>query len=237
MPRSLRAESQHRTTSKSISNGWRLRPAASTRSICTGRSTSGVRDSRGTSRLGRAVSATKRLLRLRRVPADRAPARHPVASGPSTTSNRTRVAIAGTGMVTDSWPAKCDIVVCHSRAEVEIVRRTLRPRGRVIFMPMGASGVAYPPPRPAADVIQGLALDVRLPVVSCIGRLREYKGLDLACAIAEHLAGRSQTVIGGLPHRGFDVSFLTRGGGVHPRPTPHRAHVDGCRSGGHHWRQ
>ena len=49
---------------------------------------------------------------------------------------------------------------------------------------------------------------MRLPVVSCIGRLREYKGLDLACATAEHLAGRVQTVIGGLPHPGFDVRFL-----------------------------
>ena len=71
-----------------------------------------------------------------------------------------------------------DIIVCHSRAAVEIVRRTFRPRGRVIFMPIGASGAAYPPPRPAADVIQDLGLDVRLPVVSCIGRLRDYKGLD-----------------------------------------------------------
>ena len=32
-----------------------------------------------------------------------------------------------------------DIIVCHSRASVEIVRRTFRPRGRVIFMPIGAS--------------------------------------------------------------------------------------------------
>ena len=75
-------------------------------------------------------------------------------------------------------------------------------------MPIGASGAAYPPPRPAADVIQDLGLDVRLPVVSCIGRLRDYKGLDLVCATAEHLAGRVQTVIGGLPYPGFDVRLL-----------------------------
>lgn len=103
-----------------------------------------------------------------------------------------------------------DVIVCHSRASVEIVQRVLRPRGRVIFMPIGTLGAAYPPPRPAADVIRDLALDARLPVVSCIGRLREYKGLDLACATAEHLAGRVQMVIGGLPHGGFDVRFLRK---------------------------
>jgi beta-1,4-mannosyltransferase len=103
-----------------------------------------------------------------------------------------------------------DIIVCHSRASVELVQRVFQPRGRVIFMPIGALGAAYPAPRPAADVIRDLALDARLPVVSCIGRLREYKGLDLACATAEHLAGRVQTVIGGLPHGGFDVGFLRK---------------------------
>ena len=63
-------------------------------------------------------------------------------------------------------------------------------------------------PRPAADVMHDLGLDPRLPLVSAIGRLRHNKGLDLACATAEHLAGRVQMVIGGLPHRGFDVRFL-----------------------------
>jgi glycosyltransferase involved in cell wall biosynthesis len=101
-----------------------------------------------------------------------------------------------------------DIIVCHSRASVDAVQRAFRPRGRVIFMPMGALGAAYPAPRPAAEVIGDLGLDPRLPMVSCIGRLREYKGLDLACATAERLAGRVQTVIGGLPHSGFDVRFL-----------------------------
>ncbi len=160
-----------------------------------------------TRRVGRAVSATKQLMRLREF-----------------LRTARRLGIQSIWTVHNIEPheggyrwdrygyrlmaRQCDIVVCHSRAEVEIVRRTLRPSGRVIFMPMGASGAAYPPPRPAADVIQGLALDVRLPVVSCIGRLREYKGLDLACAIAEQLAGRVQTVIGGLPHPEFDVSFL-----------------------------
>ena len=127
-----------------------------------------------TRRVGRAVSATKQLMRLREF-----------------LRTARRLGIQSIWTVHNIEPheggyrwdrygyrlmaRQCDIVVCHSRAEVEIVRRTLRPSGRVIFMPMGASGAAYPPPRPAADVIQGLALDVRLPVVSCIGRLREYK--------------------------------------------------------------
>jgi beta-1,4-mannosyltransferase len=163
----------------------------------------------GTRRLARAVGATKRLLRLR---------------GFLRTARRLGIQCIWTvhnmephegGYRWDRYgyrlmARECDIIVCHSRASVEIVQRTFRPRGRVIFMPIGALGAAYPAPRPASDVIEDLGLDVGLPVVSCIGRLREYKGLDLACATAEHLAGRVQTVIGGLPHGEFDVRFLRR---------------------------
>jgi glycosyltransferase involved in cell wall biosynthesis len=101
-----------------------------------------------------------------------------------------------------------DVIVCHSRASVERVQRAFQPRGRVIFMPIGAPRAAYPSVRTAADVMRDLGLDARLPLVSCIGRLREYKGLDLACATAQHLAGVVQTVIGGTPHGGFDLRFL-----------------------------
>jgi beta-1,4-mannosyltransferase len=161
----------------------------------------------GTHRLGRAVTATKRLLRLREF-----------------LRTARRLGIQRIWTVHNMEPheggyrwdrygyrllaRECDIIVCHSRTSVDMVRQTFRPRGRVIFMPHGAPGTAYPAPRPAADVMQDLGLDPRLPLVSAIGRLRQYKGLDLACATAEHLAGRVQMVIGGLPHRGFDVRFL-----------------------------
>ena len=161
----------------------------------------------GTGRLARAVRATERLLLLRQF---------------LRTARRLGIQCIWTvhnmephegGYRWDRYgyrlmARESDIIVCHSRASVEIVQRVFQPRGRVIFMPIGALGAAYPAPRPAADVIRDLALDARLPVVSCIGRLREYKGLDLACETAEHLAGRVQMVIGGQPHGGFDVRFL-----------------------------
>jgi glycosyltransferase involved in cell wall biosynthesis len=163
----------------------------------------------GTGRLARAVKATERLLLLRQF---------------LRTARRLGIQCIWTvhnmephegGYRWDRYgyrlmARESDIVVCHSRASVEIVQRAFRPRGRVIFMPIGALGAAYPAPRPAVDVIRDLALDPQLPVVSCIGRLREYKGLDLACATAERLAGRVQTVIGGLPQGGFDVRFLRK---------------------------
>jgi beta-1,4-mannosyltransferase len=169
----------------------------------------------GTGRLARAVRATERLLLLRQF---------------LRTARRLGIQCIWTvhnmqphegGYRWDRYgyrlmAKESDIIVCHSRASVEIVQRVFRPRGRVIFMPIGALGAGYPAPRPAADVIRDLALDARLPVVSCIGRLREYKGLDLACATAEHLAGRVQMVIGGLPHGGFDVRFLRKAAESNP---------------------
>ena len=75
-------------------------------------------------------------------------------------------------------------------------------------MPMGTMHDAYPPPRPRDAVLAELGLDPGLPMVSCLGRMREYKGLDLACAAIERLNGRVQLVVGGTPHAGFDVGRL-----------------------------
>ena len=58
------------------------------------------------------------------------------------------------------------------------------------------------------SLLKELGLDPRLPTVSCLGLLRGYKGLDLACAAIERLGGRVQLVVGGPPHAGFDVGPL-----------------------------
>ena len=46
-----------------------------------------------------------------------------------------------------------------------------------------------------------MRLDPRRPVVSCLGRMRPYKGLDMACAAVERLNGRVQLIIGGASPR------------------------------------
>ncbi|MGH7447987.1 MAG: glycosyltransferase, partial [Longimicrobiales bacterium] len=99
-----------------------------------------------------------------------------------------------------------DLVVCHSQSAVEAVRRQYPLRGRIIVMPHGELGSAYPAARPRDQVLGDLGLDPRLPTVACLGRLRQYKGLDLACDAIERLSGRVQLIIGGARHAGFDVT-------------------------------
>jgi len=102
----------------------------------------------------------------------------------------------------------CDLVICHSHSAVGVVRRAYRPRGRVIVMPMGNPAPAYPRARSRREVTRELGLDPERPIVACLGRLRNYKGLDLACAAIARLNGRVQLVIGGRRHAGFDVGRL-----------------------------
>ncbi len=103
---------------------------------------------------------------------------------------------------------ECDIVICHSGSAARAVDRTYGPRGRLVVMGIGDPAAAYPSPRPRLEVLRELQLDPRRPVVSCFGRLREYKGLDLACAAVERLNGRVQLVIGGPRNAGFDTAPL-----------------------------
>ena len=102
-----------------------------------------------------------------------------------------------------------DIVVSHSAWSLEEAKRGhCVGRGKTVILPMGTMHEAYPPPRPRDTVLAELGLNPALPMVSCLGRLREYKGLDLACGAIERLRGRVQLVVGGPAHRGVDVSAL-----------------------------
>ena len=103
---------------------------------------------------------------------------------------------------------QCDLVICHSQSAVRDLCAAYQPRARVVVMPLGDPAPAYPPARPRVDVLRELRLDSQRPVVACLGRLRRYKGLDLACAAFERLNGRVQLIIGGPRHDGFDLSGI-----------------------------
>jgi beta-1,4-mannosyltransferase len=105
---------------------------------------------------------------------------------------------------------ECDIVICHSKSAARAVRHAYHPRGRIVVMGIGNPAAAYPRPRRRMDVLRELSLDLRRPVVSCFGRLREYKGLDLACAAVERVNGRVQMIVGGPCNAGFDASQLAK---------------------------
>ena len=100
----------------------------------------------------------------------------------------------------------CDLVICHSQSAARDVRDTYRPRGRVVVMPIGDPAPAYPRARSRDEVLAELHLDPQRPVVSCLGRLRPYKGLDVACGAVERLNGRVQLIIGGARDGLLDAS-------------------------------
>jgi beta-1,4-mannosyltransferase len=103
---------------------------------------------------------------------------------------------------------ECDLVICHSHSATAAVRNCYRARGSIVVMPIGDCSGAHPAARPRNEVLGSLHLDPRRPVVSCLGRLREYKGLDLACQAIEWLNGQVQLIIGGPRHGDFDVTSI-----------------------------
>lgn len=104
---------------------------------------------------------------------------------------------------------ECDLIVCHSHSATDAVRSAYPPRGRVIVMHHGNLAGAYPPARARDEVLAEFGLDKHRPLVSCLGRLREYKGLDFACKAIQQLNGRVQLLIAGEQHADFDVAKLS----------------------------
>lgn len=103
-----------------------------------------------------------------------------------------------------------DLMIVHTEGTAERARRRLRPRAPIIVMYHGSYEGFYPQPRPSADVRRALGLGSERPVLCCVGRLREYKGLDVACESLTELGDEVQLVIAGVPHRGFDMTAVER---------------------------
>ena len=101
-----------------------------------------------------------------------------------------------------------DLVVCHSRWSAEEVRRTYGPTGEVVVMPIGNAEGFYPPARPRDAVLADFDLDPQRPVVSCLGILRAYKGLELACDAVARSTSDVQLLIAGPVFRKFDLGHI-----------------------------
>lgn len=93
-----------------------------------------------------------------------------------------------------------DLLICHSEAAADAVRRRYRPSGQLVVMQHGNFADVYPAPRSREIVLRELGLDPNRPVVACLGEQRPYKGLDVARAAFERLDGAVQWIVAGQPH-------------------------------------
>lgn len=95
--------------------------------------------------------------------------------------------------------ARADLAIHHTAWSVAAAaRRFGPPGGDVLVMPHGTYAGAYPPPRPRAGTLgrHGIAGERR--VLLCFGKIRPYKGFDVAVRAMSHLpAGRYHLVVAG----------------------------------------
>jgi beta-1,4-mannosyltransferase len=101
-----------------------------------------------------------------------------------------------------------DLILCHSKVCQEWIYQKYDPPCEVLEMKIGNYDGVYPAPRTRTEVLSELGLDASLPVVALLGRLRPYKGVDIACDALRHLKGDVQMIIAGAPHTGFDFEDL-----------------------------
>jgi glycosyltransferase involved in cell wall biosynthesis len=103
---------------------------------------------------------------------------------------------------------RADLLLCFSHAAAEAIRREYGSGLPILVISHGSYKGAYPPPGAQAETRARLGLRADLPVVSCLGLLRPYKGLELACDAVESMNHRVQLLIAGQPNRAFDIDGL-----------------------------
>lgn len=93
-----------------------------------------------------------------------------------------------------------DLLICHSKWTIKQVRNKYSPMCPAILMYHGNYYQVYPKPRPREIVLQELDLRNDRPIVCCIGILRPYKGIEVACKAIRKLGGQVQLIIAGRQH-------------------------------------
>jgi beta-1,4-mannosyltransferase len=103
-----------------------------------------------------------------------------------------------------------DLFVCHSVDVALRVRRWLRPprSSAIVLMRLGNYDGAYPPPRDPEAFARSFRIPLTKPIVTVLGLLRAYKGLDVALQAARLLRPSVHLVIAGSPLS--DISALRR---------------------------
>src|SRR4029453_12180024 len=78
----------------------------------------------------------------------------------------------------------------------------------IVLMRHGNYDGAYPTPRDPATFARGAGIPLNKPVITVLGLLRSYKGLDVALRAARILRQSAHLVIAGTPIG--DISALRR---------------------------
>jgi len=102
-----------------------------------------------------------------------------------------------------------DLIIFHSGFAESSCREIYKIKSKIIIMPHGNYDGVYPPPREREIVLKELGLLDGYPIVGCLGGIREYKGIDLACEAVTQLADKNlQFLCAGAPFPGFDLNGL-----------------------------
>jgi beta-1,4-mannosyltransferase len=103
---------------------------------------------------------------------------------------------------------KVDLIIFHSGFSKSEYTARYRLMKQSVIMPHGNYDGVYPAPRPKNIILEETGLRNNLPIISCLGMLRNYKGLDTACEAIAALNGEVQFLCAGWPHSSFDIDAL-----------------------------
>jgi beta-1,4-mannosyltransferase len=105
-----------------------------------------------------------------------------------------------------NWPVRAafralaraaDLVICHDASASAECEALYAPRGRFVIMEHGNYDGVYPLARPKHEVRRELGLDRDAPLLVCVGQVRPYKAVDLACEAVAQLGGDVSLLIAG----------------------------------------
>ncbi len=101
-----------------------------------------------------------------------------------------------------------DLLIVHRPTMVEWVQDRFKPSAPVIVMPHGNYEGYYPPPRPRAEIMRDLGIDEGQTLLCCLGRIRDYKALEVACEAFSQLGDGVSLIIAGKVHQGYDITVI-----------------------------
>ena len=102
-----------------------------------------------------------------------------------------------------------DLLICHTDDTAASVKR-LAPQADIIVVPHGNYGREYDHAIDWSDLCNSFGLEPHLPLISCVGRIRDYKGFSFAAnALAQQCQGY-QVLFAGSPDSQSEVTALQR---------------------------